>query len=208
MFEAKGESAAACSHRRALASLAPADGGAALDLARCLLAAGDWDGARAAADTAANGKDHGAARDAQRLIDDIAVRRAPAPAARIAEPRGDIVVEARWEGAEDLDVALVLPSGERLAAGAPLPAGRRAVELPVGQQGQSEWLALTRANAGRYAVEVGRYAAAGAKTPVHGEVRVRALRTQRTFTFDLQPGGIARLTEISVSRPAATYRHY
>jgi tetratricopeptide (TPR) repeat protein len=201
MFEAKNERDAACSHRRAVASLAPQDGQAALDLARCLAGAGDWEGARQVAAVAAAAKDHAAAAEARRLIDDLVVRRPPTPSAATAEPRGDIVVEARWEGGEDLDVTLVLPSGERFAVGAPQPAGRRAVERPVGQQGQSEWLALARAGAGRYAVEIGRYAAAGAKAPIRGEVRVRALRTERSFGFEVQPGAVARLTELTVTRP-------
>jgi hypothetical protein len=198
MFEAKGERAAACAHRRSVVSLAPHDGAAALDLARCLVADGDWDGARAAAETATRGPERAAARA---LIDDIAVRRPPAAPA--TPPRGDVVIEARWPGDEDLDVALVLPSGERLAAGAPLGPGRRVVSAPVSPAGLAEWVALGWARAGRYTVEVGRYGAPLAKGPVHGEVQVKALGTRRTFAFEVPPGGIARVCEITVSRPAA-----
>jgi hypothetical protein len=148
-------------------------------------------------------------RQAARLVDDIAVRRRLDPRAgglgTTLSPalwaRDDLVVEVRWQGAVDLDVALVHASGERNAAHAPRGAGARVRDRDQGDGSQPEVLAVRKLRPGRYRLEVASYAGSPAGI-VRGELTVRALRAgRRTFSFELRPGAVAEVAEVEISRP-------
>jgi tetratricopeptide (TPR) repeat protein len=211
MFQAKGEAAAACAHRRALQSLSPSDGEAALGLARCLATQGDWDEARLAAQPALSARDRDVQREATRLVDDLAVRRPPPDEmpslAAGLWARDDLVVEARWDGTSDLDVVVRLPSGERLAAHAPLPRGARVSDQRSGGSARSEAVTLRSARAGRYLVEVSRFGGASAAQPVRGELVIRALRGgRRSVAFELPAGrSNTRVAEVEITPAGWTY---
>jgi hypothetical protein len=165
-----------------------------------------------AAQAALGARDRDVQREATRLVDDLAVRRPP-PSDEMPGlaaglwARDDLVVEARWDGPSDLDVVVRLPSGERLAAHAPVPRGGRISDQRSGGSARSEAVTLKNTRAGTYRIEVSRYAGAAATERVRGELIIRALRgSRRAVSFELPAGkGSARVAEVDITSGSWTY---
>jgi hypothetical protein len=107
---------------------------------------------------------------------------------------GDLRVEATWEDAADLDLAILHPDGQRVSwLGAPtreVIAARDVLSL------HREGLSLVGAKAGEYVLEIVR--ASGTGAPVRGELTVFAAGETRRipFTLDGQRLTVA-ITELS-----------
>ncbi len=74
---------------------------------------------------------------------------APAPGAPAG---GDLVIAARWDGGEDLDLSLVAPDGSRVS----WMGGRTDVSVTDATSSSREQLAIRALRRGNYLVEVGR----------------------------------------------------
>lgn len=94
---------------------------------------------------------------------------------------GEITASARWDGDEDLDVAIIDPKGRRSGVVSAMSGARVAGATAAGR----ETTALARAGTGAYVVEVGRAHAGEHVTPVRGTLTVRALGRTATFPFSL-----------------------
>lgn len=167
-YERIGAADRACSHRIALAALAPADAGALAEALRCQRATGRQAGAdrllRAIADPTVRGA--------------VETRAAlPGPAARAG---GDLALDASWTGAADLDLSLVAPDGTRIS----WMGGRAGLAAEAASATGREALRLRRIPAGRYLVEIARIDPAD-RTPVRGAVAVRVLGVRRSMPFAL-----------------------
>lgn len=96
------------------------------------------------------------------------------------ELRGDVRLEARWQGDADLDLALVDPDGHRVSwLGAPT---RGIITARSATSEHEEALALTGAKAGNYAIELVRSGGTAAST---GEVTVSIAGTTRRLPFTI-----------------------
>jgi tetratricopeptide (TPR) repeat protein/Mg-chelatase subunit ChlD len=182
-YEHGGRAAQACSHRIALAALAgKADEvRRAADAVRCLRALGrEPDAAlvlRALRD------------DATRAAAEKALTAAP-PAPRLA---GDLVLTARWEGDEDLDLSLIAPDGTRVS----WMGGRADVTVADATSAAREQLAIRTLRRGNYLVEIGRGNAPSGRA-IRGTVEIAVLGTKRSLPFELA-GARAVVGRIGVS---------
>ncbi len=168
-FERVGSAVLACAHRVALSEISPSDLSAAADAVRCTSTIGDREGA---------GLVYAA------LSDDAARRRAADAAARTPDAErtwGEVVLDASWVGAGDLDIALVAPDGTRLS----WMGGRSGLSAEAAAAAGRERLALRRASVGTYLVEVTRTDPAD-RSPASGRITVAALGARRTLDFTLQ----------------------
>jgi tetratricopeptide (TPR) repeat protein len=96
------------------------------------------------------------------------------------ELRGDVRLEARWQGDADLDLALVDPDGHRVSwLGAPT---RAIITARSATSEREEALALTGAKAGDYALELVR---SSGTAPSSGEVTVSIAGTTRRLPFTI-----------------------
>lgn len=172
-FERMGRHADACAERIALAELAGSDETSVARARAC----GQGSGYDAATRT---------------LRDVTGVTLAPTQEAA----RGEVVVTATWAGDVDLDVSLLAPDGSRLSAFG----GRAGVRSEGATSRGSETLALQRARAGGYVVEV--HATDALPHPVSGTLRIRALGTTREVPFVLSGPSVAagRVDVVSRSR--------
>jgi hypothetical protein len=94
------------------------------------------------------------------------------------ELRGDVRLEARWQGDAELDLALIDPDGHRVSwLGAPT---RGIITARSATSEHEEALALTGAKAGDYAIELVRSAGTG---PTSGEVTVSIAGATRRLPF-------------------------
>ncbi len=94
--------------------------------------------------------------------------------------RGDLVVSATWEGGEDVDLAIVDPTGARASVVSRL-SGVHVVD-PTGR-GHEE-LGITNAKPGSFVVEVVR-AARGGSLPISGSVKITSGGGQKQLPFVL-----------------------
>ncbi|HWP05646.1 MAG TPA: VIT domain-containing protein [Polyangiaceae bacterium] len=96
------------------------------------------------------------------------------------ELRGDVRLEAHWQGDADLDLALVDPDGHRVSwLGAPT---RGIITARSATSEHEEALALTGAKAGDYAIELVR---SSGTAPSSGEVTVSIAGTTRRLPFTI-----------------------
>lgn len=170
--ERSGDRTLACEHRIALADLRPGDGSIVAAAVRCA-------------------REQGSDRLADRLVADAptdAVRRA-VDRALAASPttalRGDVQVEASWDGDADLDVALVDPNGRRLSW---LGGGKSTVTARDATSSHAEAVGFVNLGSGTYLVEATRASSGRGSddgAPVHGTITLRAVGETRTIPFTL-----------------------
>ncbi|HUS67249.1 MAG TPA: VIT domain-containing protein [Kofleriaceae bacterium] len=167
-YDRVGDAERACSHRIALAALAPKDHGLLGDAIRCQRALGRTAGA-------------------DRLltsIGDVELRSKAETSSAIPpageRATGDLTLDARWSGSDDLDISLVAPDGKRIS----WMGGRGGLGAEGAGRDGSERLAVRRITAGNYIVEVARTDPRDTD-PVRGEVAVKVLGQTRTLSFDL-----------------------
>ncbi|MEM9194959.1 MAG: VIT domain-containing protein [Myxococcota bacterium] len=116
------------------------------------------------------------------LPNDEARQAAEQAAARLARPervRGEIMLDATWTGGQDVDLSLVSRDGSRIS----WMGGHRRVVGEHGLRVGEERLGL-RGAVGSYYIEVNRTNPAD-RTPVRGQIRVRAVDSTRTIPFTL-----------------------
>jgi ferric-dicitrate binding protein FerR (iron transport regulator)/tetratricopeptide (TPR) repeat protein len=184
-YENSGRIAQACSHRIALAAIAPkADAakqaGAAL---RCLRGLGRNADAELVL--------RGLADDATRTAAESAAA-VPPPAPKLA---GDLMIDARWDGGDDLDLTLLTPEGARIS----WMGGKADVTVADATSTTREQLALKSLKKGNYLVEVGRSAAAsGAGRTARGTLDISVLGTKKSLPFELT-GTRAVIGRITIS---------
>jgi hypothetical protein len=190
MFDSMGESARACSHRIALASLRTKDAAAIADAVRCSRATG-----RAAV---ADGLLADVTVDSVRAGVERELAKAPNDPQTL---RGDLQIDATWDTDVDLDISLIGKNGERLALVGD-PKAKVTVRSATGRRGES--LAVLNAGAADYVIEIARTDGAGdAVSPVRGSLTVRVPGgASRQIPFVM--GG--RRLEVGVARVSYTSR--
>jgi tetratricopeptide (TPR) repeat protein len=168
-YERLGATERACGHRIVLAELSPSDVTRVAAALRCEQVI-HW---------------HGAFETfLPRLASEPERRRAQSLAA-IAPPRsvsgrGEVVLDARWNTGDDLDLALISPQGTRIS----WMGGRKSVFADhVAEPGQ-ERLGLGQVSPGTYLVEISR-TDPRAFQPVRGNVRLTALGIRQDLPFSL-----------------------
>ncbi|MBI2897969.1 MAG: TonB family protein [Deltaproteobacteria bacterium] len=178
-FERFGAGTLACAHRVSLAELAPSDARAVGAAVRCERGLGMPD-------------------VAERLIGRISEaglrERVLDEAGRVAAvrgARGELVVEATWEGETDLDLGVIGPKGVRLS----WLGGRRSVDASHPDSEQGERLVLGHLPIGGWQVEVTRTSPGQGGAPVRGQLEIRALGQVRIvpFALDASRATIARV---------------
>ncbi len=181
-YENVGRMAQACSHRIALSAIAPKDGKAGASAVRCL-------------------RTLSRERDADLVMQSLAddTTRAAAEQALLAAPQSvkltnDLVVDARWDGGEDLDVSLVTPDGTRVS----WMGGRSDVNVSDATSSTKEQLALKSIKRGNYLIEVGRGGAAASTTRLRGTLDITVLGSKKSLPFELS-GTRAVVGRISIS---------
>lgn len=166
-YETAGRMSQACAHRIALVALSPKDAAVAGATMRCLRSIGRDDDAQIVAKDLPDDRLRAAAEKAATI---------PVVAPKLG---GDLVVNARWENAADLDLSVVTPSGERVS----WMGGRADVIVGDAASNQKEQLALKSIKRGNYLIEISR---GGASTgPVRGTIEVSVLGTKKTLPFEL-----------------------
>lgn len=182
-YEHVGRLAQACGHRVALSSISPRDGAAAAAAIRCLRTL--------ARDRDAELVRRALADDSTRAAADLELAAAPAP------PRGkqDVVIDARWDGGDDLDLSLVTPDGTRVS----WMGGKADVRVTDATSTARERLALGSIKRGHYLIEIGRSDAtfdtatgAGAAT-ARGMIDLTALGVKRSLPFELGPAQVRQI---------------
>ena len=180
-FERAGQADRACAHRVALAESWLEDLGLVAQAMRCE-------------------RSLGRARAAERLLAMVDPSRrveVVARARRIPPPdlvRGEILLDAHWDGDSEIDLTLVTPQGTRLS----WMGGRTNVVGDDAMRLGHERLGLWRASPGTYYLEVSRVNSWD-DTPVRGTLDVRAFGERRRIPFELT-GERAFLGRVSVVR--------
>jgi len=116
---------------------------------------------------------------------------------------GELVAEARWDRAVDLDLALVPPRGDRLSALKPLRGVDVVHDARVGTDTVAETLAARELGTGTYVLVLGSTAGPLAE-PVSGTVTVTARGTKKTLPFTIAAGA----TGAEVAAVAARTEYY
>ncbi|MGN6106599.1 MAG: hypothetical protein ACTHU0_15945, partial [Kofleriaceae bacterium] len=98
------------------------------------------------------------------------------PPARIA---GDLVLDARWSGAADLDLTVVTPEGTRLS----WMGGRTGIAAADVTSDAREQLAIGSLRRGNYLIEISR--GDGSLDSIRGTVEISVLGTRRALPFEL-----------------------
>ncbi len=168
-YEHVGRMSQACSHRIALSAIAPKDGKAAAAAVRCLRALSREADAQIVM--------HGLADDATRAATDKALL-TPDVAPKAG---GDVVIDARWDGNEDLDISVVTPDGTRVS----WMGGRPDVRVTDATSTQKEQLALRSIKRGNYLVEITRGGMTAGTAPVRGTLDIVALGTKKSLPFEI-----------------------
>jgi tetratricopeptide (TPR) repeat protein len=178
-YEQIGRANEACSHRIALASIAPKDTASAGAALRCLRELGR----------------HGDAELIARALPDDTAREAaervaatPAPAPKAG---GDLVVAAKWTGGADIDISLVTPDGTRVS----WMGGKPDAIVSDANSTDREQLAIRSLKRGNYLLEVSRAAGTGTIT---GTLDVTALGAKRSLPFTLA-GDRAVVARVSIA---------
>jgi hypothetical protein len=167
-----GRGAVGCRHSLALAQLRETDGKLLADAVWCARQSGE--GAWAEELLSAAAADTRAAAD--RELGKLATQK--------DELRGELRLEANWQGGADLDLALLHPDGHRVSwLGAPTKGLISAVDVASGSH---EGLALLGSDAGDYVIEVTR---ASGEAPVTGTVSVTVPGAgRRDISFSMGAG--------------------
>ncbi len=131
--------------------------------------------------------------------------------------RGAAVVEMGWEGAQDLDLSVLLPHGERISPDMPMSlrgdgkrghvAAQAAAGHPAGAGARAplEAIVMAWAPQGHYIVEVTRRGDAAASAS--GWVRIKVLGVARTFQFTIPAGDRdVRIAAFRVNPPSHVYK--
>ena len=183
LHERANEADAACAYRVSAAEVRPQDAAVVARAVRC---------------ERALGRSASAAR-LLAAISDAAVRtRAEAEASvgavsNASDVRGELTVTARWEGGEDLDLAVVDPRGQRIS----WQGGRTGITARQVTDLTGEALGVSRLSSGEHRVEVVRTGAS--RRPLQVRVTVRALGQERSYTVVLS-GERARVAKVNVVR--------
>ncbi len=167
-YERIGDTRKACSHHIALAEIETDDAKTIAEAVRCERALGREDAAGYLLQAAASDE----------LRSEIEA--AAAKPTKQERVRGQLVLDATWGGATDVDLTLVTPTGTRLS----WMGGRTTVRGDNAADVGRERLALRRIPRGKYLVEVSR-TREGDTTPVNGKVDVRLLGKKRSLPFEL-----------------------
>ncbi len=185
-YDRIGAAERACAHRVTLAEIESGDAKTVAAAVRCERALGDQRGAgyllRSAKD------------DAERAAIEAAATK-PARDRRVA---GQLVLDATWSGATDIDLTVVTPQGTRLS----WMGGRDVVVADSASDLRRERLGLRKIARGKYLIEVSR-THPGDTTPVTGSIEVRLLGKRQSIPFQLADGArrtVGRLTVSSRSR--------
>ena len=180
-YDRIGATAKACSHRIALASLAPDDAALVSGALRCQRATGLADGA-------------------DRLLRATGDKLRAAVETRAAQPEtaerttGELILDATWGGVADIDVSLVTPEGRRVS----WLGGRGGLGVVGAGEAGRERLALRRIPAGNYLVELNRTDPTSSD-PVSGAITLRAIDAVQTLPFSMV-GDRVVLARITISR--------
>ena len=96
-----------------------------------------------------------------------------------ANPKGELLLKARWSGDEDIDLSIITPQGTRISwmGGRTSAVGKHAFTF------NKERLGLKRAAVGNYIIEVNR--ARSSRNPVQGEVQIEVLGQRKKLRFQL-----------------------
>ena len=178
-YEHSGRMSQACSHRIALSALAVKDAKVAAGAVRCLRTLSrDQDAELVIA----------AFGDAERA----ALEKALIAPAASTNKKQDVVVDAKWDGGEDLDISIVTPDGTRVS----WMGGRSDLRVTDATTAGKEQLAIESIKRGNYLVEVARGTASTGS--VRGTVDIVVLGTKKSLSFELSHGEarktIARLS--------------
>jgi len=167
-YDRIGATRQACSHRIALAEIEADKAATIAEAVRCERAIGDERGADLLLRAAAS--------------DDLreAIEAQAAKPTSQEHVRGQLVLDATWSGATDVDLTLVTPTGTRLS----WMGGRTTVRGDSAADVGRERLALRGIPRGKYLVEVSR-TREGDATPVRGNIRVRLLGKKSSLPFEL-----------------------
>lgn len=173
-FDRAGMPERSCAHRVALAEIQSSEVDEVAAAVRC---------------ERGLGREEAAARILSAVPAADARQRAEQAAAQVASPnrlRGDLLLDASWQGGTDLDLSLVTPQGTRLS----WMGGRTTVVGEDASRAGGERLGLRRTSTGSYVVEVSR-ANPGDTTPVTGSITVRVTMngtlTTHRIPFTLAP---------------------
>lgn len=168
-FDRAGQQERSCAHRIAIAEIDTSNAdkvGAALRCERAL-------GRREMADVLLRSVREDRVRE---RAERVASQPVDAP-----RTRGELLLDARWSGGDDLDLTLVAPDGSRIS----WMGGRANVVASTPFGAGSETLGLRSATVGNYQIEVSRTNAAD-RRPISGEIRVRVLDETQTIRFTLR----------------------
>jgi tetratricopeptide (TPR) repeat protein len=166
-YEQIGRTSQACSHRIALAALAPKDGKVAGVAMRCLRALGRGGDA----DLVARALPDDAARtDAEKAAS------ADVPAPKLG---GDLVMNAKWEGGGDLDISLVTPDATRVS----WMGGRADSIVTDATSNEREGLSVKSLKKGNYLVEISRGSAPSGT--IRGTLDITVLGAKKSLPFEL-----------------------
>ena len=178
-----GRAAVGCRHSLALAQLREKDGKLLAEAVTCARQTGEG----ATAEDMLSVADP----DARKLVDSLLAKTPPPPNAL----SGDFKLEATWQGAADVDLALLHPEGHRVSwLGAPTKGRISAVDVTSLSH---EGLALTGSDAGDYVIEVTR---AAGDAPVSGTIVVNVAGTRRDVPFSLGVGEKRRVVGLATVR--------
>ena len=181
-FDRAGMTARACTHRVAIAEANDEDSTAAGSALRCERALGENDLA------------------AQLLagLDDASARQRAEQAAsvppRSQEVRGDMMVDATWGSADDLDVSIIGSDGRRIS----WMGGHRNVVGDSARVPGRERLGLRWTPAGSYVIEISR-ADPSSTMPVSGVLQLRILDSRQAVPFTLAADRV-QVARLSVRR--------
>lgn len=184
-YESKGDLVRACSHRRAVVSIAPQEGGNHVELARCLAREGR---ATEALDVVDDGKRRATTGSRELLAagSELAAR-AVAPAAFDLHGRAELDLDLTWSGEGDLELAVVDTKGRRLSGLRPegkvrVREGSGREQLTLKKVSKSVFIEVTRPASSR-AVE-------GERGPVRGELTVKTPHGTKRIPVSVTEGTV------------------
>lgn len=169
-YEHVGRLDQACSHRIALSSIAIKDAKLAAGAVRCLRTLSRTSDADLVMQQLAD--------DSTRAAVDKHIV-APAP----ANTKRDVVVDARWDGGDDLDISIVTPDGTRVS----WMGGRSDVRVVDATSTAKEQLAIESIKRGNYLIEVARSNTSSSNI-VRGTLDLTVLGTKKALPFELTAG--------------------
>ena len=203
MYRNKGDLRRSCAHLWSLHALAPRTSERALVAARCLAGIGP-EGREAAEALLTNLlASKLAARDTARVAKALSEIRAGSVVPPVAGARGGaITAQATWNQPVDLDVAIILPSGDRISA-LQGRAGASAVDSHDGRS--AEIVRLATIADGAYRIEISRPAGGKASDAVTGTLLVQAKGKSQVVPFVMSEG-TKPLAQVTIANSGALRR--